>query len=80
MRKSPSRRLPVRSTPALLLALLALTSTARGGDACAPDLPTHGTTVRWHADADAARAAAVAERKLLFVLHLSGELAIPDQS
>lgn len=59
-------------TLALLAALSLAPQTARAQE-CAADA-TYGTAVSWHRDVDAAAKQAKAAGKLLFVLHLSGEL------
>ncbi len=55
-------------TAALLLAPLA----ARAQECASGD--TYGTAVEWHRDPAAAAKAAKSADKLLFILHLSGEL------
>jgi hypothetical protein len=41
----------------------------------AAEFPTSDTAVAWRSDLDAAASEAQAENKLLFVMHLSGNLA-----
>lgn len=61
-----------------LAAILAAASPVRAQEACADE--TYGTAVTWMKDVSKAAEAAREEKKLVMVVHLSGELDDPGMT